>query len=232
MEDLLLNSIIEQAELAFPSEACGFILADYSIRPCENKAPDPTKSFLIDPLDFIKHKDTIIAVYHSHPNKDPLPSEEDKLSSNRSRLPFYILSYPSKEVYVYNPVATEIQPYEGRKFIYGLSDCLSLVTEFYSRELGINLGNGYRKYWDWWQDIEHENDFINGILEEGFEKVTTLEKNDIIIMQVGAKVPNHLAVYLGDSIILHHPSIGNLSRQEVYGFYWRNNTVAYLRYRG
>ena len=49
------------------------------------------------------------------------------------------------------------------------------------------------------------------------------------LMTIGANVPNHGAVYVGDNIIEHH-LYGRLSSREVYGQFYRERTTHVLRF--
>lgn len=234
MQNKLIQRIVDHAARVFPQEACGFILnvsGEVFIKECENLSHTPESSFLIDPMEFAQYSAQITAVYHSHPNRLAEPSLADIASSERANVPFLILSYPSEQVFAYTPTGQVVIPYENRPFVYGVLDCLSLVTDYYLQELSIRLPQSGRKEWEWWLKPENANSFIAGFKSAGFYEVTSLEKGDVIIMQIQSVCPNHAAVYLGDSRILHHPGVGNLSVTEMYGHYWRQNTCCYLRHK-
>jgi|APLak6261664640_1056046.scaffolds.fasta_scaffold03883_3 NlpC/P60 family. len=229
-----LKLIIDHAARVFPQEACGLILkTGYSLQvlECENISHEPEQAFLIDPLLYAAHAEHIAAVYHSHPNRTPEPSAADIASAERCNLPFVIVSYPGEELYTYTPKGILPAPYEGRTFVYGVMDCLSLVADYYRNELGIVIGDGDRKRWGWWLDAANQHEFVNGFKRSGFIEVDILQPNDLIIMTLGGgPCPNHAAIYVGDSCILHHPSRDTNSRIEMYGQYWRQTTHCYLRY--
>ncbi len=233
MQDQVLSQIIEHAERVFPREACGLIINtgySYIVIECDNESHEPDNSFLINPLIYAQWADKLACVYHSHPNRSPEPSPADIASSERCNVPFMIVGIPTNEVFVYKPTGILPAPYEGRQFIYGVMDCLSLVSDYYQHELQIIINDGERKSWEWWQDPQHENAFINGFLANGFITVTELQPDDIIIMSLGGYCPNHAAIYQGNNTILHHPSRQCNSRIEMYGQYWQQNTVCYLRH--
>jgi proteasome lid subunit RPN8/RPN11 len=234
MQDATLQQIVDHAARAFPLEACGLIINTgygYQVVECVNKSHEPEQSFLIDPLVYAAHAERIAAIYHSHPNRSPEPSAADIASAERCNVPFMIIGYPSEQIYTYTPQGILPAPYEGRAFVYGVMDCLSLVSDFYRHELGIVIHDGERKQWQWWLDAAHQHAFINGFIAQGFEVVADLQVNDLVIMTTGGgPCPNHAAIYRGDSMILHHPSHSTDSRIEMYGQYWRQATHCYLRY--
>jgi proteasome lid subunit RPN8/RPN11 len=234
MNDNVLEQIIDHAARVFPSEACGLIVnSGYGLNviECANQSHEPGRSFLIDPIVYAAHADHIAAVYHSHPNRSPEPSEADIASAERCNVPFVIVGYPSEEIFTYTPKGILPAPYEGRHFVYGVMDCLSLVSDYYRHELGIMINDGERKQWQWWLDVAHQHAFVNGFIAQGFAVVTEPQVNDLVIMTTGGgPCPNHVAIYMGDSRILHHPSPSAPSRLEMYGQYWRQATYCYLRY--
>jgi proteasome lid subunit RPN8/RPN11 len=231
--DANLKLILDHAARVFPQEACGLIFKTgygYQVLECANLSHEPEKSFLIDPMLYAVHADHIAAVYHSHPNRSPEPSAADIASAERCNVPFLIVSYPSEALYTYTPQGILPAPYEGRFFVYGVMDCLSLVADYYCHELGIMINDGERKQWQWWRDTQNLHAFVNGFKAQGFEVVQDLQPNDLVIMSVRSPCPNHAAIYMGDSMILHHASVDSPSRIEMYGQYWRQNTHCYLRY--
>ncbi len=234
MHDAVLEKIKAHAAREFPREACGLILGGHGnaqVIECENLSPNPEQSFLIDPLLQVQYQGLITAVYHSHPNGSAEPSAGDIASAERCNLPFFILSYPAGQMHVYKPRGILPAPYEGREFVYGVLDCLNLVSDYCWHELGIDLNDGDRKKWGWWEDVGNMDAFINGFLAAGFQRVERPQINDVVIMQLrGAVCPNHAAIYMGDSRILHHPGASCLSRLEMFGQYWRQSLVCYLRH--
>lgn len=233
MNELILQQITAHAARAFPQEACGLIFKTgygYQVLECANMSHQPEQSFLIDPMLYAVHAAHIAAVYHSHPNRSPTPSAADIASSERCNVPFLIISYPGEQLHTYTPQGILPAPYEGRDFVYGVMDCLSLVADYYRHELGIIINDGTRKEWGWWNDTANLHAFVNGFKAEGFETVEQPQLNDLVIMALRAPCPNHAAIYMGDSRILHHPSTGTPSRIEMYGQYWRQNTHCTMRY--
>lgn len=101
MLDFTENQYKKLFELAKATdeEVCGFVLFDGSIIEVENISPDKLETFVIHPLDYLKHKKNIKAIYHSHP-KGLEPSEEDKIACRRINIPFLIISLPFSVYYI------------------------------------------------------------------------------------------------------------------------------------
>lgn len=241
MTDAILEQIKAHALRAFPLEACGLILRDAAgvrVLECDNIAPPksdfnpgPEGSFLIDPIVQARHIDKIAAVYHSHPNRSAALSAADIAAAERCNLPFLVVSVPEFEVRSYTPRGVLPADYAGRDFVYGVMDCLSLVTDYYRHELGIDLGDPPRLTWGWWEDVQHYHAFVNGFKAAGFERAETPRRHDVVIMQLRGVCPSHAAIYRGDQVILHHAGPSAPSREETFGQYWRSRTVCFMRHR-
>jgi len=67
-------------------------------------------------------------------------------------------------------------------------------------------------------------------LLQGFEQVKEPQVGDVILISVGANVPNHAAIYVGDQMVLHHAP-KRLSKRDLYDGYWLKHTHSIWRYR-
>lgn len=94
----LFKDLIEKAK-STNEEICGFVLHSGEILECKNIAEDPVATFMISPIDYLKNKKEIAAIYHSHP-EGLEPSEEDKICCKRINLPFLIISLPDTVYYM------------------------------------------------------------------------------------------------------------------------------------
>ncbi len=92
------NKIKEHAHKDLPYEACGIVLINNSVIPCENKAPNKSSNFLIDE---VLDPEEISAVYHSHPNFSNIFSYNEKELSNFYKIK--LILYNFKEFYEYEP---------------------------------------------------------------------------------------------------------------------------------
>jgi len=224
----------------YPNEACGLVVGvngRQRIIICKNVADDPRTNFRIDPHEYIEAAKIgeVIGVWHTHVDVPANPSEQDVAGCNASRLPWYIMAvWNTPEGFDCTPVVT-LQPheidtsYEGRTYLFGVSDCYTLVRDYYRREFRIVLGEYPRVERFWEKGL---NFFAEGYAEQGFDLLIDQEPQvgDLFIMQVASNIPNHIAIYVGDDKILHHCQ-GRLSRTDVYGGMWAKHTSHHLRHK-
>jgi len=233
IDDKIFHAIISHAGHVFPEESCGLVVdngGQLQYIEAANCAPDPTQSFLIDPLFYAAYAvhGLIQFVVHSHPNRSPEPTDADKASSERAAIPFLIVSYPSGESQSYYPQGYRPE-YIGRQFVYGIFDCYSLVRDFYQDEFDIQLPDYERPPYNWWKDPANENLLMTQYESNGFRQVSKPQHGDIIVMQLQGCLPNHAAVYLEGGLMIHQ-TFNTISLQEQYGHYWRKNTICVLRH--
>ena len=216
LTDNIKTYIIQHAKETYPYECCGLIIKNkdviYPVK-CKNISEDPIKSFIIDNDDIQKYDfNLIVGFYHSH--KDfPDFSLADIAFSEKLKKNCVLYIVDSRIFKEYSPRNIEI-PYEGRPFMVGNLDCLTLVQDYYRRELNIKLSQIQhpekfnRKYLEdinLWHKYKCYSILEDYLINEGFTKVNELEKHDIILMRTPKiKFPIHVGVYLGDNRILHH----------------------------
>ena len=228
----LRGEILQHAKDADPKEMCGLIYVvkgRHKYYRCSNIALTPDEHFIMDPADYAAAEDLgeIVAVVHSHPTSKPEPSPADQLSCNNTGLPWVIVN-PKTEQWGYcEPRGYEL-PYVGRQFVFGVVDCYTLLRDWYRREWGLLLDDFPRRdrFWE-----RGENLYVDNFKSQGFRQIPLdeLQYGDGILMQLGADLPNHGAIYLGDQVILHHLQ-GRLSSRCVYGGYYAKNTAMALRH--
>ena len=71
----------------------------------KNLAEELGEQFILDPDDWINVEDQaeIVAVFHSHPNHPPTPSQADLASCEYLDLPFYLVEPKSESIIVIYP---------------------------------------------------------------------------------------------------------------------------------
>lgn len=232
----------EHALSQYPKECCGVVIVAKGKEhylPCKNIAETPSEHFILDPQDFAKAEDLgeVIAIAHSHVNQAATPSQQDQVMCELTELPWYIVSVTSDATHdlVRMEPCGYKAPLIGRVFGHGVLDCYSLVRDWYAEERGVELPNFERR--DGWWD-KGENLYLDNFEKCGFEQLpgdvdeiirkNQLQVGDIILMTIRSPVPNHAAIYVGDTRIVHH-MINRLSSRDVYDGYWRENSVMVLR---
>jgi proteasome lid subunit RPN8/RPN11 len=228
----LQAEILAYAQTCDPREMCGLIHVVKGRKrfyACANIAATPDEHFVLDPTDYAAAEDLgeIVAVVHSHPTTPPQPSVADQLSCNSTGLPWIIVNPKTEQWGQCQPAVLEL-PYVGREFVFGVVDCYSLVRDWYKREWQIELYDFPRRdgFWE-----RNENLYLDSYNTQGFRQVAfeELQHGDAVLMQLGANLPNHAAIHLGDQQILHHVQ-GRLSSRDVYGGYYVKNTAMVLRH--
>jgi proteasome lid subunit RPN8/RPN11 len=190
-----------------PAECCGLIVGN-EYRICRNIGE--ADHFEIHPEDLIAAEQAgeIQAVCHSHPQASPRPSGWDLAACSLDDVPWFILG-ANDELCRIDPKPI---PILGRPFVYGWSDCYSLVRDQLALDW-VDVPDFPRevKFWD-----HLRSPYLDHFAECGFVEVLDVEPGDLILMAIDAKVPNHAAYALGKGRIVHH-LVGTLSREDDLG---------------
>lgn len=223
----------------FPRESVGVVVVERGkpvYVPCQNTAARDCDEFRMGGSDWAlaERRGDIIAVIHSHPNVSAHPSDADRVQCEDSGLPWYIIAVhqDGEEVKAVDVSLTKPCGYKaplvGRAFHHGVLDCFSLIKDYYEQELRITIPNFNRED-DWW--LHGQNLYMENFKKAGFEVAAgSVQKHDVILMQIRAPVPNHAGIYLGNTDVLHH-MFGRLSSRDVFGGYLREATRLILRHR-
>lgn len=238
----ILASIKREAKLRYPNEACGLIVKSGRKTicvPCENTSERPKNNFIIRPSAFADAEDMgeVIAVWHTHVDQSPAPSNIDVHACNALGLSWFIVAINKAQSGfdfsdpLFLAPSGDTADYVGRPYVYGVYDCFTLIKDYYKREFNKSftfIPEGYPEMEDW--HTKGVNLLSDNFEVNGFEVAESeAQIGDIFLIQLGSPIPNHVAIYLGNDRILHHTA-GRLSCTDVYGGgYWQKHTTHHLR---
>ena len=224
---------LNHAKIEDPKECVGLLL---NIRgkekyfPCSNLSMRDHQCFIIDPEDYVRADNIgeIKAIVHSHPVTPPFPSEADKLGCEQSKLPWHIVNPKTEQWGYYEPCGYK-PPLKGRPWVWGVTDCWSLVRDFYKEEKGIELLDYERPVTP--QEFNDVPLFERYAERTGFKELDpneTLKNGDILLMSIMYNTLNHVAIFL-DGDVLHHLT-DRLSCKEPYSAWLQKCTGKRYRY--
>lgn len=239
----IYDAMCAEAIARYPEEACGLIIAKgkrSKFIPCKNIAENPRRDFMIHQEDYDRAADEgeVIGVWHTHPNKPTRPSAADRAGMELTGVPWHIMSVHQGEnglvvsgPDVHMPDGFKM-PLLERPYVYGVFDCYTLVVDYYKEEFGMTLPpmphTRIPRFWEKGLNLM-EQEYGNA----GFVRIFDQEpkKGDLFLTQDGAKCPNHVLIYIGDDMIMHHPQ-DRLSMRGIYGGgYWQKHTTHHLRHK-
>tara|TARA_R100000388_G_scaffold48007_2_gene36144 strand:+ start:37 stop:738 length:702 start_codon:yes stop_codon:yes gene_type:complete len=216
-----------------PKESCGLLIdvkGKEKYYPCRNLSTYSQQCFIIDPEDYAKAEDSgkVLAVIHSHPVTPPVASQADMISCEESGLVWHIVNPKTEQWGFYKPSGYK-PPLIGRHWVWGITDCWSLVRDWYKEKLGITLR-------DWDRPTTPEEFIENPMFEKcawrtGFRQLRPeekLENGDLLFMSIMATGLNHVAIFL-DGDVLHHLA-DRISCKEPYNQWLLKCTGMRLRY--
>ena len=213
------NAILDHAVSEDPRECCGLIVivkGKQKYWPCKNLSEEPGDFFLLNPDDYQEAEEAgeIVAVVHSHPSTPPTPTPTDRAACEATGLPWLIVN-PRTSAWAECSPCGYRAPLVGREWVWGVQDCWSLVRDWYG-EHGITLPDWERPRTP--QNFEDSPMFASCWEEAGFQQISMseLKYGDAILMSISNSGLNHVGVYVGDQMILHHLR-GRLSSRDMYG---------------
>lgn len=215
LTETLKKEIKNHALEEYPNECCGLLVLNKNLSAirCKNISNRKEQEFNLNPSDYLKCalKGKIVGIYHSHGIQENSFSELDKQVSHLLKLKNVVYIVKKDQFEEYNP-EDYFNKYSGREFKINDSDCVKLIEDYYNEEFGIKIFHYNRdEQWD-----KNYTEFLNNILKEnnknnfdellekeGFKKVETPQKHDLIAFKYKENQPSHFGVYLQDGYILH-----------------------------
>lgn len=205
------DQIKEYAIRSYPMEMCGFVLGDEFI-PVGNTHENPEKFFRVEPHHWADYALECTAFIHSHPDWYPCPSERDMLNQISTCIPWGIVATDGKKATDITFFGDQVPTPDlrHRTFCHGVTDCYSIIRDWYKLERGVFLKEIPRS-WEWWND--GKDLYKDHFKEVGFhiipEEVILKEGpkiGDVFLANIGHGVLklNHGGVYTGRGLGLHH----------------------------
>ena len=233
MNELSRAQALEHALQELPHEACGLVVVVKGREryiPCRNLSASPNEMFILAPDAYAAAEDLgeITAIFHSHPKTAPAPSEADRTACETSGLSWFICN-PHLNTWAELAPCGYKAPLIGRQYAWAVADCWTLVRDWYT-ENGVGLPD--------WQRPNDSADFVAAPMFEdcwasaGFTPLPEeepLQRGDALLMRIAGKGLDHVGVYIGDGLILHHIR-GRLSSRDIYGGWLQNCTGRRLRH--
>ena len=191
-----------------PKEAVGLVLnirGKLKYYPCNNLAITDHQCFILDPEDYLKADNAgyIVGIFHSNPINPPTPSQADKVSCEASGLPWYIVNPTSQEWSYLEPCGYK-PPLLGRQWVWGVTDCWSLVRDWYKENKNINLRDWERPLTP--QEFNDKPLFEQCADDTNFRELQNnerLEDGDVLLMSIMYPTLNHVALFFQGDVIHH-----------------------------
>jgi|TARA_A100000172_G_scaffold77335_1_gene61597 proteasome lid subunit RPN8/RPN11 len=218
-----------------PRESCGLlaiIKGKETYWPCKNLAEGTMEHFFLNPDDWADCEDQgeILAIVHSHPKGSATASDNDKAACEHISLPWHIFSCEEKKWNYITPSGYKAPSLIGRGFIWGVHDCWSIVTDWYKEVKNIDI--------PYWERPKKIKDFVtNPEFEYALPKLNFIKQKTTDDLQVGDVLLftgrdenlTHVAVYIGEMMILNH-NIKGLSCRENFDLQYKKNLKQVYRY--
>lgn len=211
--EAVLHAARAHAAAEYPRESCGLVIAGEYL-PCENLAEDPLNGFRIQDELMLDAGDQLQAIVHSHPDGPAHPSFRDMEGQLRWAVPWGIIcSYEGggTDAPFWWGDQVPRPPLMQRGFRWGVTDCYSLIRDWYLQHKGLQLPD-FARDWGEWQGPKPRVGYMEHHKAGGFidlgpitgSILAGMRPGDLMIMQIRSKVPNHAGIIDVDGHLLQH----------------------------
>ena len=193
----------------YPQEACGLVI-DKTFIPMPNISTEPIEHFMMEEGTYLTYEDHIDCILHSHTfipttGDARTPSLADMKLAKSTTLPQGIIHTDGEIVSDILYFNTKNPPrLDKRPYISGVFDCFTIVRDFYIQEFDYFIDILPRPAnWEEWDSTY----MLSNLDNQGLTKLAngaSLKLGDVIVFRIGANVPNHVGVYLGNDTFIHH----------------------------
>lgn len=204
VRDECLAAMRAHAEAEWPCESVGVIDLDGRYLQLVNIHPEPKSSFEVGGQVLPGH----VVFVHSHPSGAEFPSRTDMESQIAAGLLYGVV--PVTDAGAADPFfwPDTDRPYLGRPYRHGVTDCYTLLRDWYARERGLELP---AVAYEWrWDESDAELDLYTSWrrrLDWAEVDPAEAQPGDAVLFRMaGSDVANHAGVLLEGGLLLHHPS--------------------------
>lgn len=240
---ILIHEMRKHARAEYPREAVGLVVGGEYVR-LKNTHANPEKFFDTDPEEVAQYSKTgkLEAMIHSHPKGPQWPSRADMAAQIAWGIPFGIVACSDqaadKPFFWGDGVA--IPDFIGRPFRHGVTDCYSLIRDWWRVHKKFTLPEIPRD-WLWWE--RGADMYTTALQPAGFvalEDGQELKAGDGFLSSVGSEtnIFNHAGIFIGNGSILHHVSknglgydAGSPSRRTVLEAWTRTYPAKWFRHQ-
>lgn len=202
------DAALKHAKEQDPKESVGLLInvkGKKRYYPCNNLSMTEHQCFVLDPVDYVKADSIgeIIAVIHSHPTTPPVASQADKISCEDSGLVWHIVN-PKTEQWGYLEPSGYKPPLMGRQWVWGLTDCYSLIRDWYKENRNIELRDYERP--TTLEEFNKKPLFEMNTWRTGFRELRpqeSLQDGDLLLMSIHCPTLNHMAIFFEGDVIHH-----------------------------
>jgi len=121
-------------------------------------------------------------------------------------------------------------PYQAGGRDHGGIDCWGLVRLVYSERLGIDLPT-YDGIFAGKEDA-HSAGAVMATESRKWQQVQEWRPFDVLLLRVGAAIPTHVAVYLGNNLMLHALDGADSTIERTDSIKWRKRITGAYRHAG